>query len=199
MRRGAVGTVLGAVLFVAGPFVVPAGAQSQAPDQAAPPSAGDVIPDHYIVTLETTKASKVPEKADQLEERYDAKVDDVYKHALKGFSAEMSADEAARMADDPAVKAVEPDRVVHAVGSQPNPPWGLDRVDQAQPAASNNIYNYATTGDRRRTPTSSTRASARRTRTSRARVGRAPTRHPEHHGSDCNGHGTHVAGTIGGE
>jgi len=52
-------------------------------------------------------------------------------HALRGFVARMSEDEAAALATEPWVKLVEQDGIVEVAGTQVEPPsWGLDRIDQ---------------------------------------------------------------------
>ncbi|MGW5052127.1 S8 family peptidase [Actinokineospora sp. NPDC004072] len=49
---------------------------------------------------------------------------------LNGFSAALTAAQARAYAADPAVDYVVPDTPVRAYGEQPDPPWGLDRIDQ---------------------------------------------------------------------
>ena len=117
------------------------------PPTAAVVPAADPVPEQYIVTLEggTAKAA-VPGEAEQLADRYDAGVLDVYDTALVGFSARMSPDDAQRLAADPHVALVEQDGYVQASATEPTPGglWGLDRIDQRDLPV-NGSYTYSTT------------------------------------------------------
>jgi hypothetical protein len=63
---------------------------------------------------------------DRLAAAHGGRVTHKYNAAIKGFAAEFSDREIAALARDPAVLAIEPDRVVYAVVTQPYPPsWGL--------------------------------------------------------------------------
>ncbi|MQA27522.1 MAG: S8 family serine peptidase, partial [Micromonosporaceae bacterium] len=128
--------------------------------------------------------------------RYDAKVTHTYKAALKGYAAKMSEAQAKRTAADSAVDYVEQDRVVRALGTQsPTPSWGLDRIDQRN-LPLDNSYTY---------PNTASNVTAYIIDTG-IRIshqdfgGRAVwgTNTVDTNNTDCNGHGTHVAGTVGG-
>ena len=54
----------------------------------------------------------------------------VYRTALRGFSADMSEEQARDLANDPRVAYVQENGVVVAMGLQSDAPWGLDRIDQ---------------------------------------------------------------------
>jgi subtilisin family serine protease len=69
----------------------------------------------------------------------------VYKHALNGFSVEMSEADAEAMSQDYRVALVEEDGIMTADATQTNPPWGLDRIDQRN-LPLNATYNYNWTG-----------------------------------------------------
>ena len=88
-------------------LAVPTLAQAAtSPPTAAVVPAADPVPGQYIVTLEGgTAPAEVPGEAEQLADRYDAGVLDVYDTALVGFSARMSADDAQRLAADPRCRA----------------------------------------------------------------------------------------------
>ena len=107
----------------------------------------------------------------------------------------MSEKDAERLSEDFRVKFVEEDAVMTADATQSNPPWGLDRIDQHN-LPLNATYNYNWTGSGVRVYVIDTAI-----RTSHTQFGgRAAAVFDALGGTgqDCNGHGTHVAGTIGG-
>ncbi|MEN8376051.1 MAG: S8 family serine peptidase [Gemmatimonadota bacterium] len=119
----------------------------------------------------------------------------VYTHAVNGLAG--SIPEAARAALEraPGVRAVVSDLRVSIDGDQADPPWGLDRIDQ-RGAALDGLYSYDLSGAGVTTYVVDTGI-----RTSHAEFGgraRAGFDALGGDASDCNGHGTHVAGTIGG-
>lgn len=192
LRLGAVATI--AVL--AGALGVPAGA-SAAPEGAvvAVPGA-EVVPDSYIVVLKDEKAA-VPTRARALAGQHQVKVGATYSHALRGFAATMSPGQARRMAADPAVAYVQPNVVHRISGTQASPPsYGLDRIDQRNRPLDQS-YSYASTASGVRAYVIDTGILT----THSDFGGRASSGFDAIDGGaadDCNGHGTHVAGTIGG-
>ena len=123
------------------------------------------------------------------------RVKHVYAHALVGFSAEMSEEDAIALADDPSVLFVEEDSEMEIVVTQNNATWGLDRIDQvALPLSS--TYTYTSTGSGVTAYIIDTGIRTAHTQFGgRAVVGFDAM---GGNGQDCNGHGTHVAGTVGG-
>ncbi|MEU1860917.1 S8 family peptidase [Streptomyces gardneri] len=121
----------------------------------------------------------------------------VYRSALKGFSTTMSQARAARLAADPRVAYVEQDATVRVADTQTGATWGLDRIDQRDLPLST-TYTYDTTASNVTAYIIDTGI-----RTShgefggRASVG-TDTVGGGQNGQDCQGHGTHVAGTVGG-
>jgi subtilisin family serine protease len=117
---------------------------------------------------------------------------------ISGFSARLSAVEARRLAADPAVSFVEQDRTVHIeTTTERSPTWNLDRVDQRTVKGSK---TYTPTDDG-----SSVHAYVIDTgiRISHWEFAGRASYGPDFVdgdavSADCNGHGTHVAGTIGG-
>ncbi|MEV6717034.1 S8 family serine peptidase [Lentzea sp. NPDC051208] len=155
----------------------------------------DVVKDSYIVSLKADSASRAA--APGLASKYGGQVGQVWQHALNGFSVKMTAEQAARLAADPKVAYVQQDAEVHALDVQQNPPsWGLDRVDQRDLPLSNS-YQYDTTASNVTAYVIDTGV-----RTTHSTFGGRATWGTNTSGdgnnSDCNGHGTHVAGTIAG-
>jgi len=163
----------------------------------------DAIPGRYIVVLDVDAAGKsgdlftAASSASQLTNVYGGVTENVYAYALNGFSAEMSEDQALKMSSDPRVKFVEEDSVMEATTTQTNPPWGLDRIGQRD-LPLNHSYSYTTTGAGVNVYIIDT--GIRRTHSQfggRAQIGFDAVGDGQNT-NDCNGHGTHVSGTVGG-
>ena len=144
---------------------------------------------------ERGRFSIAPYVASELAGTHRGQLKHVYQHAINGFAVEMSAEDAERLSNDFRVAYVEEDGVVTTSATQSNPPWGLDRIDQrARPL--NAIYTFNWTGAGvfayvidTGIRTAHTQFGGRAANVFDAFGG---------NGQDCNGHGTHVAGTIGG-
>ncbi|MGC5285791.1 S8 family peptidase [Micromonospora sp. DT231] len=157
------------------------------------------VPDSYIVVLKDSAVARdrVGDTAKRLSGRHGGTVARTYGAALRGFEVTVSASAAARIAADPAVAYVEQNHTVSISGTQANPPsWGLDRIDQRNlpldssytyPNTASNVHAYIIdTGIRF---------------SHNDFGGRATSGYDAVDGGsadDCNGHGTHVAGTVGG-
>jgi subtilisin family serine protease len=160
------------------------------------------IPNQYIVVLNNDakaagdRAALAATDAFSLTAQFGGAVTEVYGHALKGFAVQMSEAEAIRLSQDPRVAFVEEDSIMEAVATQNNPPWGLDRIGQRN-LPLNAAYSYTTTGSGVNVYIIDT--GIRRTHTQfggRAVIGFDAIGDGQNT-NDCNGHGTHVAGTVG--
>ncbi|HKS24504.1 MAG TPA: S8 family serine peptidase [Thermoanaerobaculia bacterium] len=153
------------------------------------------IPNSYIVVFES-RVDDTAGVADELTKKHRAKTKHVY-GALKGFAAEMSAADAKAMADDPRVQYVEEDGEVSIDTTQTGATWGLDRIDQRNLPLDGN-YTYTTTASNVHAYIVDTGILTSHTQFGgRASVG-VDEIGDGRNGIDCNGHGTHVAGTVGG-
>ncbi|MEO3768464.1 S8 family peptidase [Streptomyces sp. B8F3] len=200
LRRAA--TVLTALGLAAGlQLAAGTGANSAPADgdlRLAP--AATAVDGQWIVVLKNGEVAKSDTRsvARDLAGTADVTPEHVYRTALRGFSAEMSKAEAAEVARDPRVAYVEQDAVVQATETQSNATWGLDRIDQRDLPLST-TYTYNTTAAN---VTAYIIDTGIRTTHSefggRASVG-TDTVGGGQNGQDCNGHGTHVAGTVGGK
>jgi subtilisin family serine protease len=156
----------------------------------------------YIVVLaagpEERAAEAVPQVAAGLTARYGGRVTFTYSHALRGFAVEqMTEGQARALADNPAVAYVEEDGVASGGVTQSPATWGLDRIDQRDLPLSNS-YTYTTTASDVHVYVLDSGIRATHTEFG----GRATldyTAISDGYGADdCHGHGTHVAGTVGG-
>jgi aqualysin 1 len=148
--------------------------------------------DPYVVVLEDSvgNPSQVANEIDQRQEGFE--VGFVYTEALEGFSAEIPDDSLADVRNNSRVAYVERDKVV-TVAAQALP-WGVDRIDadRSSTRAGNgsgaisgvNIYVIDTGIDATHADLNVVRSDV------------------NFHGgpdTDCDGHGTHVAGTLAAE
>lgn len=117
-----------------------------------------------------------------------------FRHVFPGFVANMNPAQVAAFERNPNVAAVEPDAAVYTTTTQSNATWGLDRVDQrALPL--NGSYTYPNSGAVDVYVIDTGLRADHTEFTGRTAAGFDAV--GDGNGtSDCNGHGTHVAGTI---
>jgi subtilisin family serine protease len=121
----------------------------------------------------------------------------VFSNVGRGFAAELNQGQLSALRHDPNVAYIEQDQVVHASTTQTGATWGLDRIDQRD-LPTNGTYTYTPTGAGVRAYIIDTGILITHTQFGgRASVGFDAVG-DGHNGIDCNGHGTHVSGTVGG-
>jgi subtilisin family serine protease len=126
-----------------------------------------------------------------------AKVSYRYRTALVGFALEIPQQAVAALRANPQIAAVDPDTPVTASATQSSAPWGLDRVDQRALPLSGS-YTYPADGAGVTAYVVDTGILAGHTDFG-GRVRSGYTAITDGRGTtDCNGHGTHVAGTLAG-
>ena len=155
---------------------------------------GKAIPNHYIVVVKEGADGRAVAAIAGVQPKFE------YTAVLNGFAAELNAGQLNAVQRNPDVEYVEEDQEATVDTTQPmdstGQPWGLDRIDQRYLPLSGS-YTYTSTGANVRAYIIDTGLQAN---------------HPEFetrasnvydafggNGADCNGHGTHVGGTVAGK
>ncbi|KAK0383763.1 hypothetical protein NLU13_9674 [Sarocladium strictum] len=157
-----------------------------------PRDVDSLIKDTYIVKYKDITAFSAVDEGLKI---LPGKPERVYKGAFKGFSGKLDAKTLATLRDDPSVDFIEQDAIVtiNAFTTQSNAPWGLARLSTRQRGPTGYTYDTSAgagtcsyiidTGIQANHPDFGGRATQL--------ISYAGAN------SDGNGHGTHVAGTIG--
>ncbi len=119
----------------------------------------------------------------------------LYTSALNGFAATLNQGQLNALQHNPHEEDVEQDQLMQYAATQSGATWGIDRIDQrARPLSG--TYTYTSTGSGVRAYIIDSGINPSHTQFgTRAQISYDAT---GGNGVDCNGHGTHVAGTVGG-
>jgi subtilisin family serine protease len=157
------------------------------------------IPGSYLVVLKdgSVSASAVGSASASLATRYGLSVKQRWQAALRGFEFTGSPLSARRLAADPSVSYVEQNQAVRVDLTQSPAPWGLDRIDQHK-LPLDNAYNFSTMAGNVHAYVIDTGINLGHNDFLGRAVSGWDFVNNDNDPTDCNGHGTHVAGTIGG-
>ena len=202
--------IVGVALFSVG--IVACSEQAVAPGHVSAPVAatfaangGVPITGQYIVRFADNEQN-VDAQAVRVAAQHNARITHIYRSALKGVALELPVSPIAgapvpaavtALRADPSVLAVEQDQVVSITTTQSGATWGIDRIDQRSlPLNGNYVYNADGTGvtvyiiDTGINFTHTEYSGRAVAGIDEVTLGGSAT--------DCNGHGSHVAGTVGG-
>jgi subtilisin family serine protease len=160
----------------------------RAPEAAPLLAGGSAVEGQYIVVLNEGANPRSVAAVAGVNPRF------VYTAALNGFAASLNAGQLNALRHHPGVDYVEADQAFEVQTTQTGATWGIDRIDQRSLPLST-TYTYTSTGAgvyayildtgiQANHPQFGTRAAS-------------AYDYAGGSGADCNGHGTHVAGTIG--
>ena len=166
----------------------------------------DRIPGQYIVVMKEqmatfstqlhSRSSVLSSMRSKLQTKYGVNVQAQFQTVFKGFVVEGSEADMQLLANDRDVQLVEADRIVSINNIQSNATWGLDRVDARD--GRDGVYKFTSSGEGVHAYVIDTGVLATHNEFA-GRMGEGFSSINDGRGSnDCNGHGTHVAGTIGG-
>jgi subtilisin family serine protease/uncharacterized protein YaiE (UPF0345 family) len=179
---------------------------------------GTIVPNQYIVVFKPATGPNVQTSAIGALEASGGKVIFEYGSALNGFAASLPEKALLELRLNPQVAYIEADQIVSLVpldedihskietvesgtidtdSYQDFPTWGLDRIDQ-HGLPLDDIYTYLTTGAGVNVYIIDTGIRSTHTQFTGRATKDFDSVGDTLNGNDCNGHGTHVAGTIGG-
>jgi len=175
-----------------GPSQIPQFSQAPVPHLASERA----IPDQYIVVFKSSLPDPAAE-ARALVAQHGGTLRFTYTSAIKGFAASLPLSALDALRRNPNVAYLEADRSIQLFDNEVAPPWGIDRVDQ-RTLPLDASYTWGTSGSGVHVYIIDTGIRS----THRDFEGRVVSSFNSAKGKgtteDCNGHGTHVAGTVGG-
>lgn len=163
--------------------------------------AGKTKDDYIVVLKQSVPSPALVAKAHKT--KHGAEISRIFRHTIKGYSARLSSVDVAALRDDPRVAYIERDGIAH-IAKRPSPggstgvaSWGLDRIDE-RTLPMDGQFAVTKTGLGVKAYVIDTGVLiSHNDFGGRASYG-IDVVDGDSIASDCNGHGTHVAGTIGG-
>jgi len=187
--------VILALIVVMGQPVLAAGNPRTAPIYGT--ELDTAIQGRYIVVFKPGTAGNAVNNAAERARGLGGEIHYTYDAALLGFAASLPEQALRGLVHNPNVEYIEADQVVYLEATQSPATWGIDRIDQRNlPLSSSYTYNSTGAGVTAYIIDTGIRTSHNEF------GGRATSGYDfvdnDPDASDCNGHGTHVAGTVGG-
>jgi aqualysin 1 len=158
-----------------------------------------VIQDRYIIKFKDGVSDQAVDTVlDNAKRGHGAVEHFRYKNAIKGFAATLNAKALESLRQNTDVEYVEQDQEVNIDTTQSSPDWGLDRLDQRNLPLSG-TFSYTRTGAGVTAYIIDTGIYVSHSDFGGRAVVGVDEIGDGRKGIDCNGHGTHVAGTVGGK
>ncbi|KFE72344.1 S8 family serine peptidase [Hyalangium minutum] len=159
------------------------------------------VPGEYIVVLknELKEVAQLGSEsiAQEVALKHGGQVLHSYKAALKGFTLRLSEAQVQKLLQDPRVAYVQENGYVQVGATQTGATWGIDRIDQTSlPLNQTYTYNNDASGVHAYIVDTGVRLTHSQFTGRMGNGFDAITTGGT--GADCHGHGTHVAGTVGG-
>lgn len=156
------------------------------------------LQDSYIVVFkDEVPESEIDGESELMCGNVSAKKERTFKHAIKGFTGRLTTTAIEEFRRNPKVKYIEQNQVIKLVATQSGATWGIDRIDQANLPLSTS-YTYNTNGSTVDAYIFDTGVRSDHVEFGGRVVGGFSSIAAEPTPEDVNGHGTHVAGTVGG-
>ncbi len=158
-----------------------------------------VLEEAYIIVYkDSTEATDVEADVNELELTESVKTKHVYNKVFNGYSAILSPSALEKVKKNPKVDYIEKDQIIRVNTQISNPTWGLDRIDQPNLPLST-TYTYFSSGAGVDAYIIDTGILVNHTDFGTRAVGGFSSIGADTNWIDQNGHGTHVAGTVGGD